>query len=47
MIRNLLKTDFHKYTQLINSNISLDMYNDFLENVLGALLVGMKAQINL
>ena len=37
MIRNLLKTDFHKYTQLINSNISLDMYNDFLENVLGDL----------
>jgi glucosamine-phosphate N-acetyltransferase len=36
-IRKLLKSDFNQYKQLIDSDIHLDMYNDFLDNVLSDL----------
>ena len=45
-IRKLLKSDFTKYKQLINSDIHLDTYNDFLTNVLGDLHIILVIEID-
>ena len=35
MIRILLKSDYNQYIKLINSNISKEEYDNFIDNVLG------------